>query len=287
MRVTSRTGARLKADISKNLRVSLVAICCSFVGALSTVAGVAQTLESFQAPRSTGVLGTRDPGAVAEISDFLSASKAADYIDLTASGTVAFAWGGGHPVSGNAVLYAISGDDIRLDTTADSMRRSLRICSTHGAFSLNNGKPIAMQSIDAAVGLLGYTRLLSVSLSDRTVSLVDRGMVSIEGVSLHRITLETPLVRGSVQRGLSATVSTDFYFDTHRHLPLYSVDNILGTSSPTNKHIRAISYADWQQFQGVTLPTTVTQTFDGQPIWAMQFNQFALNTGLTSTTFIF
>jgi hypothetical protein len=50
---------------------------------------------------------------------------------------------------------------------------------------------------------------------------------------------------------------------------------------------RVTSYASYQPFEGVSVPTTIKQILNGQDQWTLQLSQVTMNTNSPANTFLF
>jgi len=236
----------------------------------------------FPAPSATGVLGEKDAGAFAEIKASLLASSAAAWQSLEGRGTITFPDGAAHPAS----LYLAGSRSSRLDIEMASGVRSLRISGLVGKSQDEAGNQGALTPATSSAGVVAFPRIWTDALASTNVSLYDHKIYSGTGENLHRITIEHALdteVNNSLGK---KTAVTDLYFDPDSHLLLFSVDSLpfTGMRSPL---IRVTTYSNRQSFQGVSVPTTIKQTLNGQLQWTLSLSQITLNTNLPTSTFTF
>ena len=108
----------------------------------------------------------------------------------------------------------------------------------------------------------------------QTASLLDRGVTSIEGVSLRHLTVEYFATNAKAKT--KESVATDLYFDPVSQLLVKSASSIRlnGVSSPfsSGNHIRGLRLVS-----GSMVPFRFTQTLDGQLQWTLQLMEVELN----------
>jgi hypothetical protein len=99
--------------------------------------------------------------------------------------------------------------------------------------------------------------------------------------------MEYPLESATGSKSLNGTAATDLYFDSNTHLLAHSVDAVTFSGPMRQTFNRASTYADYQQFSGVQVPTTIKQYLNGQLQWTLQLTQVTVNPALTTDTFSF
>jgi hypothetical protein len=99
--------------------------------------------------------------------------------------------------------------------------------------------------------------------------------------------MEYPLESATGSKSLNGTAATDLYFDSNTHLLAHSVDAVTFSGPMRQTFNRASTYADYQQFSGVQVPTTIKQYLNGQLHWTLQLTQVTVNPALTTDTFSF
>jgi hypothetical protein len=225
--------------------------------------------------------GTQDASAVAELNSFIQIAAAANWQDLEATGTLTFTDGDAHQAS----LYLLGSDQSRLDITMDSGTRSLRIQGVNGAFQDERGNQGVILSTTSSAGLVALPRIWLYGATNSHLSLHDQGISAVFGPSLHRITVEYAL---SAQNSpVVPTHATDLYFDPDSHLLLFSTDSVSFGNTSGQTFLRMTTYGAYQPFNGVLIPTSITQYLDEQQEWTLTLTQLSLNSNLPASTFCF
>lgn len=239
-------------------------------------------LPSFPLPTSNGVLGTKDAAALAEVTASISAASSGGWRDLIATGTLTYPAGDSHA----ATLYLLGSRYSRLDIQTDNMTRSVRVGDTLGSFLDKSGRQNRLLPTTARMGIVAFPRLWKDALNLPQFSLVDCGMYTGNGQTLHRITMEYQLTTGSFRPG-DPTVATDLYFDPTSHVLLYSVDSLSFVISAGQPFLRVTGYSKFQVFDGITLPSVIQESLNGQLQWSLQLSQVSMNTNPALGTFSF
>jgi hypothetical protein len=239
--------------------------------------------QSFPLPSITGTLGNKDPGALAEIKAYLLAVSATGWQSLEGTGTLTFQDGNVH----SALLYLKGAKYSRLDITMDSGIRSLRVSGFAGRSQDEKGNTGVLAPTTSSAGIVAFPRIWTDATTSAKVSLFDQKMYVGAGQSLHRVTIEYPLDDAEGSGPLRRrTAATDLYFDPNNHLLLFSVDSF-SVSTMRQRLARVTSYADYQPFDGVSVPTTIKQILNGQEQWMLQLSHVTINTSSPTSTFLF
>jgi len=245
------------------------------------VSATAQT-QSFPLPPISGLLGEKDPAAVAELTAYDRATSSSGWQDFQAAGTLTYPAGDSHA----AELYLSGSNSARLDVTMNSGTRSLRIGKATGLFQDERGNEGSLSPATSRVGIVAFPRIWISALRSEDISLYDQGTYSKTGRPLHRITMEYPLASHH-EHGPVPTVATDLYFDPATNLLLYSVDAVAFKESPGKIFTRTTQYSNYQPFNGVEIPSEIQQMLDDQPQWTLQLNQVNTNENPPDSTFSF
>lgn len=256
-------------------------------------------------PHTTGLLGRIDPTALQAVNEYRAIINAPSWQGMQGAGSLTYP----AATTNSATLMVLGGTRYRLDTETQQGLRSLRISGGYGVDQDEKGKQSFLQASTAAAGLMAFPRLLSSSFPNVAISsLVDQGMVSVNGRQFQRITLEVPAA-GMVLNPLNSStggsasssspqnqpnsiqkqqdIATDLYFDPSTHLLIKSVDAVLVVGTGSEKYIRAMTYGDYRQVNGSMIPFLYRLTLNGQPEWQLQLNQVEVNTSLTESQFQF
>ncbi len=140
--------------------------------------------------------------------------------------------------------------------------------------------------LDTLLIHVAFPRIWTDAAVSPKVSLYDQKIYAWEGQSLHRVTIEYPLDDQEGRSFSKRTAATDLYFDPNTHLLLFSVDSF-SVSTMRRQLARVTSYASYQPFEGVSVPTTIKQILNGQDQWTLQLSQVTMNTNSPANTFLF
>jgi hypothetical protein len=268
-------------NLSSFLKCLHLALLLILLGPLSATSLLRAQEQSFPQPPVTGVLGNKDEGALAEITAYLQALSVTGWHDLEGSGTLTFP--AGEPYS--AELYLSGARNSRLDIAMSSGTRSFRVNKSSGTFHDEKGNQGSLFPETFSKGIVAFPRVWTEAVSSSRISLHDQGVFTGTGQSLHRITMEYPFEHAN--NGFDPTVATDLYFDPTTHLLVISVDELRLQESPNRLFLRVTRYSNYQQLGGLSFPTAIQQTLDGQLQWNLQISRLTVNTNPQETTFSF
>jgi hypothetical protein len=239
--------------------------------------------QSFPLPATTGALGKRDAGALAEIKAHLMAVLVAGWQDLQATGTLTYPDGDVH----SATLYLMGAKRARLDIEMAAGTRSVRLGGFAGRYQDEEGNQGSLPPATSSAGIVAFPRIWADGATSSRISLYDQNTYASDGQSFHRITMEYPLESTSGDRLGIKTAATDLYFDPNTHLLVYSVDAVTFNGSSGQILSRVTGYSGYQQFNGIKVPATIKQYLNGQLQWTLQLSQVNVNTAPPATTFSF
>ena len=256
---------------------SAQSVAGSAAGGSSSLQGLVLPL-----PLKTGILGTKTPQALAEITALLQAASVSQLKDLQATGTMTYPAGDTH----SATLLLSGSGYTRLDVQMESGVRSLRLQNASGFYQGENGKFGTLPPLTSTAGLFALPRIWSDAISGAQISLFDAGTSTVQGKPFHRISIEYPLGAGD-PTSANPTAATDLYFDTSTHLLCYSVDQVSFSESHDQVFTRITGYGSYQTLSGILIPTTIKQSINGQQQWTLQIAQISLNTNPSPSAFHF
>ena len=233
-------------------------------------------------PIKTGILGSKTPQALSEITALIQAASLGTLKDLQATGTMTFPGGDTHPAS-----LCLSGSGYtRLDITMASGTRSVRLRGPSGVYQSETGSRGFLPPATAMAGVLALPRIWADAVAGARISLFDGGTYPVQGKSLHRISIEYPLQSGD-PISPTPSVATDLYFDPTTHLLLYSVDVVMLSEAHNQAFTRITGYSSYQVLSGIVVPTSIQQSINGQLQWTLSIAQLTLNTNPPASTFSF
>lgn len=187
----------------------------------------------------------------------------------------------------NATLW-LRTQGYRLDVQIAKGTRSMRLDGAYGAVQHADGQVKAMDARDAVTGVLAFPMLMEVGFPAASVMLIDQGMVTVDGSTLHRISIESPWPGNLVDAsGNPLTTVTDLYFDPQTHLLIKSAYATVGSKATSERYLCVITYGDYQAVNGMQIPFLYQESLNGQLLWTLQLNQVQLNQGLSQSEFQF
>ena len=224
----------------------------------------------FSFPTMAGTPGQKDAAALNAVQLYLTASARGAWPGFDATGTMVV--GAGEQKSElSAALTVQPGGLYRLDLTTPYGTRSERVDGTTGSMQSENGNVVKLPALSVASGLIPLPTTLSDATTDVRDSLIEGGIVSVDGAQLDKVTFIRPLF--SVSRNAApsgAPLISDFFFDPTSHLLKKSVDAVLLSPESTARHLRVITYDDYHTVSGTVIPFRFTETVDGRLVWSIQ-----------------
>jgi len=241
-------------------------------------------------PQSVLLVPRQDAGALAEIQAYRSAISLGQWVDMQGTGeftsTATDSTGGSGPE--NATLWIWNHYGYRLDVQKPKGMSSLRMDGAYGTVQHADGKMKQMDARDAVAGLLAFPVLMEANFPASNVMLIDQGTAPVDGTALHRITVEKPWPGDPVDAtGNPLTTVTDLYFNPQTHLLMKSANGVLGSDPSPERLLRVITYGNYQEVNGMEVPSQYRETINGQILWTLQLNQIRLNQGLPESDFYF
>lgn len=237
-------------------------------------------------PKSSGQLGQQDASALQLVIDFLKATNGASWNGMQASGTLT-APSGSSASQNSATLTVRGGNAFRLDVVTAEGQRSTRIHGAVGQILESDGTKHTLPLATARVGLLAFPLLMDSSFPSAQTSVIDQGLISIQGSTLRRITIERPVFATQGLPQVGQTALLDLYFDPSTNLLNKSVASVQFGSNDRERYLQVVTYSDYQKVDSVLLPFAYSQTVNGQPQWSLQLSQVQLNPSIDNSYFQF
>jgi hypothetical protein len=237
-------------------------------------------------PRKSPVAGRQDPAALVEVRAYQKAIGLAAWTDMQGTGSITL--NTADKGVENTSLSILGQSQYRLDVETSKGTKSTRMNGAVGAVQYEDGHKRPVDATDAGAGLFGFPLLNDSNFPEPRIGLVDNGIVSIDGVPLHRITVEWPWAGDPVDtNGNVLTNVVDFYFNPQTHLLMKTANAVVGSKPSPTRLLRVISYDDYRVVNGMEVPYRYRQTLNGQLMWTLQLNQVQLHIGLASSSFLF
>ena len=242
-------------------------------------------------PQSVQLVPRQDAGALTEIQAFRSAISLGAWQDMHGTGqltsTATDSSGDKSPLS--ATLWIRHHHEFRLDIQKPDGTSSLRLDGAYGVAQRADGHTKMMDARDAVSGMFAFPVLMEAAFPNTSVMLIDRGMATVGGATLHRITVESPWPGSPVDAATGNLMSSvvDLYFNPQTHLLMKSARAIFGLQPNPEPMLEVMTYGEYNAVSGMLLPHSYRQTLNGQILWSLQLNQIQLNSGLTQADFHF
>ena len=235
-----------------------------------------------QLPPQSVALGRKDAGAVLAVQRFISVSNVDGVNAIKATGTLQDT-GSAKP----AMLLYTSDNAMRLDVSDDKGQRSFRVERARATIMEASGKKHSLPPATAAVGVVVTPFLPASHMTDTQASFIDQGIVAVDGINLHRITMAYP-ANPDVQGGQSLPTSVvDLYFDDASHYLVASATCGRLDSRDRADYLQVISYQSYSPEGGVNLPHDYRVSLNGQRQWALHLSNFLSNPSITNGSFHF
>ena len=233
-------------------------------------------------PKPSGVLGHLDPAAIKEVSAHRTAVGAVPWTGMQATGQVTF---GSSTTSYPISLSNFGHRAFRLDITTPKGISSTRINGVVGKQQEDDGSTIGIATDNCLAGLFPFELARAVPLGSLSLTLTDGGSSTIDGVSLHRVTLERATLGRNPATKQRETVVIDLYFDPSTHLLVKSRAPVdIGRNV---KLISDVTYSDYRLVGAVQIPFHFNETIDGEQYRALQLSAVTIVPNLDSTLFAF
>jgi hypothetical protein len=236
-------------------------------------------------PAASFPLGRKDDTALQLLASFITQNNLSNWPGIQADGIFT------DSVSSNpAVLTILKDNQCRLDVTDPRGIRSIRIHGPSGTIQESNGSKHTLPAATASAGIFVLPQLVA-QLAETTTSVIDGGLVTVDGNPLHRITFEMPAISSQDSVAAIATRENvslvDLYFDPGTHQLLKSVASVRLDSKDRAYYLQAITYGDYRKVDGVMIPHSFTQTLNGQRQWTLQLTNPRISPVVNSSSFHF
>jgi hypothetical protein len=177
-------------------------------------------------------------------------------------------------------------DKFRLDIQTAEGTRTLLVRGATASVEHETKGHYSLPTTAAALQIMAFARPALTDFSQPGLSLLDRGMVTVDGTALHRITLQTPFSRKKAdQSGHDVDLAMDLYFDPSSHLLVKSAAAVRLNDSRGQDYLRVTTYEDYRQVNGVLFPFGYHETLNGQREWTLDLKDIQLNSGTDSSIF--
>lgn len=239
---------------------------------------------SQQAPSSNELpLPVKDAQAVTVVTQALTAAGGKSAVsaisDYTATGNITYHLDVDRDAQGTVTIRGNGVDQLRLDANLPSGTRSE---STSGItlFKSEDGtvQQIRRQSPMAPARLvLPYLELLMGSISTKSLSLLSKGQVQLDGQTVYDIQVQHVLPPSLLAKAPYVTI--DFFIDPTSFQVLMMQDTL------SESVVRQVRYSNFSTIGGVSVPFSINTEINGQPVWDVSLTGISFNRGLTALDF--
>lgn len=271
------TGSKMFA----HLGIYLIIVWGAFVSAHGQAAP--QTLTIPQ-PTTSGTLGRVDAGALAEVTAHFAAIGAVPWTGMQGTGQITYT---SDQTPYSATLTIVGNTGFRLDAVTQRGQASTRINGNVGAIQLADGSQNVILPDTAASGIFQFQLPRLAKFPGPQSSLLDQGMVVVDGQTLHRLTFQFSAVAATAVASKPWIIATDLYFHPTTHLLVKSVNTIRINGARNQDFIREITYGDYRQVGSSLVPFRYSQMLSGQKQWTLQLSDVQLNPTVQNNYFEF
>jgi hypothetical protein len=237
-------------------------------------------------PQPIVALGRQDPVALQEIQAYRKSVNVAVWTDM--KGTGEFTPSAPNSNVESATLWLLGHNGYRLDIEKNQGRRSIRTQDFYGAVQHAGGQIEPIDVRDAIKPPIAFSLVDGAGFPGANVTLIDQGDVTVDGASLHRISVAIPWPGNPIDaKGNPRTSVTDLYFDPKTHLLMKSANSILGSNPTPERYLRVMTYGDYRAVRGMLVPYNYEETLNGQALWTLQLQQMHLDNGISDSDFHF
>ena len=170
----------------------------------------------------------------------------------------------------------------RMDVKKTAGTESTIFNGPDGIFEPASGLASSISSDVSTLGILAFQRLLAPGYPATASILCDQGNVTLGGQSLHRITLDDPATDGQG----NSWKTVDLYLSPLGQL-VESVAFVHLTMQDASLYTLETSYSGYEFLNAATLPHTISQSLNGQPLWTITLNTIDLSVLPPSSLFNF
>ncbi len=212
--------------------------------------------------------------------------------DYTATGNVTYHWN--PEAQGSVTVRALGLGHIRVDANLPSGVHSSVVSEGQTTTKAEDGTlsqyppPYPLPSSDAYPyqppmfpgGLVLPHAQLTVVLNAPRFSISYRGVVQVDGHTVHDIQAQAVLP-GETQPG-----SVDEYHTTDYFIDILTVQLVMIQDIVPKHVVHENRYSDYRAVSGVLVPFSLSEEMGGQKTWEILLDQASFNTGLQDTVFL-
>lgn len=227
--------------------------------------------EGLAYPHTDRQAGQKDFAAVSLIQSFITQVNSDRNSELCGTGAITL--GNGKDGQLPASLAIDGNGNSRLDISESGGVRSIRMTALGGGVLYEDGSMRSLPISIAAAGMFPAASVLSGLLADPDVSLNDDGDVVVGSEQYHSLTYAKPLLKGQPTSNLIPPLITQLLFDPRSGLLVKAIDGLVLSDTSRSRHLRVITFADYQKQGSVFVPMHLSETLDGQSDWQISLAQ--------------
>lgn len=236
-------------------------------------------------------MGRQDSAAMTQIRQFKLAVHAYAWTGMYAEGEMVHNANGKNGTTSApepTKLWILGHEGYRMDVQKADGWSSTRLRGFYGGTKGPKGNISPMDASNARKGLFAFPLLMAENFPNGSDSIIDQGLVSVDGVQLHLVTVgefSAENTMGSQGRQRPESV-TDLYFSPQSNLLIKSSTSVRFVRDPV-KYLRVVEYGSYQEVKGVLIPFSYSLNLNGQPIWNLHLSTVDLGTSPSYDNFHF
>ena len=241
-------------------------------------------------------IATNDPQAVSIINQALAVGGGAQAVsairDYTGSGTITYRQDVDTEIQGTVTLKGRGAAQFRMDANLPAGVRSWIVDQGHASANGTQQPHVAPKPIPSSdafpvhapifPGGLAFPYVeLATALNSSHFVLAYKGLVQMNGRSLHDIQLQRTMPGNTVTRPSKSAYDTKDYF-----IDSFTFQVVMTQEMVPKFAIRQTEYSNYVPVNGILIPFSINQRIAGQQSWSIQLSQVIFNTGLHASDFV-
>jgi len=163
----------------------------------------------------------------------------------------------------------------------------MRIHGRIGKVQVGTKPPVGMSPDTAILGIFPFEIAGRAAPQAKNAALLDHGIASNSGQSLHRLTLELSSMSWDSVRKSQAILPVDLYFDPATHLLIKSACYVFIPGGKQIPFLSVVTYGDYRRVGASMVPFLYSETLDGQPYRTVQLSAVQLTPNFPTDYFQF
>jgi hypothetical protein len=230
--------------------------------------------------------GYAEPKALGELAAYKASTGGVGWSGLVATGRISY---DGTEETLPAELSILPGNKVKLDVTKPGGHDITVYNGVRGSVAYAGAKKILITPAGATAGFAPFDLPYRAGGDESpNYSIVDQGLTTVDGSSLHRLSVEVPIAKKDLFPYEKEDRSIiDFYFDPTTHLLAKTASLIPVPGTNQRILLKVNSYSGYQRVGGHLIPTSISETINGQPVWQLVLDSFDSKKALSGKDFIF